>query len=138
IQFNERFYSPSTLHFAVDHTKLYALQVANAQFDQLIKMLLRLYGVEMFSGFVKIDESVLARGLKVSQKAVVDQLMHLHALQTILYTPMSDKPQVTYVTSRQDADHLPVDHDRLAARRALVLGKMKDMIAYVENDFRCR
>ena len=138
LQFNESFYSPSSLHFAVDHTKLYELQVANARFDQLIKMLLRLYGGEIFSGFVKIDESVLARALKSSQREVVEQLTHLHQLRTVHYSPARDKPQVTYILSRQDADHLPLDRKRMEARRALILGKMKAMIAFAETAFRCR
>ena len=138
LQFSESFYSPSSLHICVDHTKLYELQVANARFDQLIKMLMRLYGGEMFSGFVKIDEAVLARALKIPQPEVADQLNHLHELRMVLYTPTRDKPQVTYVLSRQDADHLPLDRKRLETRRALVLDKMKAMIGYVETTFRCR
>jgi ATP-dependent DNA helicase RecQ len=138
LQFNESFYSPSSLHISVDHTKLYELQVAHARFDPLIKMLLRLYGGEIFSGFVKIEESVLARALKVSQPEVADQLSHLHEMRTVIYTPVRDKPQVTYVLSRQDAEHLPVDRKRLEERRALTLGKMKAMSAYVESTFRCR
>jgi ATP-dependent DNA helicase RecQ len=138
LQFNESFYSPSNIHFTVDHTKLYELQVANARFDQLIKMLLRLYGGEMFSGFVKIDESVLARALKISQEEVIDQLTHLHELRTVHYSPARDKPQVTYILPRQDADNLPLDRKRMDARRALIFGKMKAMIAFVETAFRCR
>lgn len=138
LQFNESFYSPSSIHLLIDHTKLYELQVAHAQFDPLIKMLLRLYGGEMFSGFVKIDEFVLARALKVSRGEVVRQLNHLHELHAVMYTPARDKPQVTYLLPRQDAAQLPVDRQRLEERRALVLDKMKAMIAYVETDFRCR
>lgn len=138
LQFNESFYSPSTLHLMVDHAKLYELQVANAQFDSLIKMLLRLYGGELFSGFVKIDESVLAKALKVPVQQVVDQLDHLHELHMFHYAPARDKPQVTYLSPRQDADALPIDRERLEARRRLVLDKMKAMIAFVETTFRCR
>lgn len=138
LQFSESFYSPSTVHFALDHTKLYEVQVAHARFDPLIKMMLRLYGGEIFSGFVKIDESVLARGLKVQRQEVIDMLQHLHDLRVLVYTPMRDKPQVTYVLSRQDAEHLPVDRKRLEERRNLIFAKMDAMIGFVENQVRCR
>ncbi|MEX1239780.1 MAG: ATP-dependent DNA helicase RecQ [Cyclobacteriaceae bacterium] len=138
LQFNESFYSPSTLHFSVGHQKLYELQVANEGFDSLIKMLLRLYGGEIFSSFVRIDESLLAKGLKVSAQEVVDQLVHLNELRILLYTQKRDKPQVTYILSRQDAENLPLDHRRLEARRALVLDKVKAMTSFVESTFRCR
>jgi len=138
LQFNESFYSPSSLHISVDHTRLYEFQVANERFDPLIKMLLRLYGGEVFSSFVKIDEGVLAKALKVSEQEVVGQLLHLNELHMFLYTQKRDKPQVTYVLPRQDADHMPIDRARLEARRTLILDKVKAMIAFVETTFRCR
>lgn len=138
VQFNESFYSPSMLHISVDHTKLYELQVANAKFDQLIKMLLRLYGGEMFSSFVKIDESLLATALKTPAHEVTALLQHLNELRVLIYTQARDKPQVTYLLPRQDAESLPVDQQRLEARRKLILDKMKAMIHFTESTFRCR
>lgn len=138
IQFNESFYNPSNIHFTVDHTKLYELQVANVQFDELIKMLLRLYGGEMFSSFVRIDESYLAKALKVSAEEVMAVLKHLDELKVLLYTQIRDKPQVTYVMSRQDAENLPIDKRRLESRRQLTFDKMKAMISFTETNFRCR
>jgi ATP-dependent DNA helicase RecQ len=138
LQFNESFYSPSTVLITVDHARLYEVQVANAQLDSLIKMLLRLYGGELFSSFVKIDESVLAKALKLTPKEIADHLLHLDELGILVYTPMRDSPQVTYTLSRQDAENLPVDRHRLEARRKLTLEKMEAMISFVETSFRCR
>lgn len=138
LQFNESFYSPSTIHISVDQTKLYELQVANARFDPLIKMMLRLYGGEMFSSFARIDEGVLAKALKMTHREVVDMLHHLHELGPVVYSPMRDKPQVTFVLPRQDADYLPVDRKRLELRRAHVLAKMRAMAGFVASTFRCR
>ncbi len=138
IQFNESFYSPSSIHISVGHTKLYELQVANARFDELIKMLLRLYGGEIFSSFVKIDESYLAKALKVSTQEIVTLLLHLNELSVLIYSQTRDKPQVTYIISRQDAENLPIDRKRLEARRALIFDKMKAMVSFVETNFRCR
>jgi ATP-dependent DNA helicase RecQ len=138
LQFNESFYRPSAIHFSVDHAKLYELQVAHARFDPLIKMLLRLYGGELFASFVKIDESLLARGLKTSAEQIRELLVHLDELGILVYSPMRDKPQVTYILSRHDAENLPIDQRRLEARRKLIVDKMKAMIDYVETGFRCR
>jgi ATP-dependent DNA helicase RecQ len=138
IQFNESFYSPSTLHIAMDQTKLYEVQVANARFDPLIKMLLRLYGGEMFSSFVRIDESVLSKSLRISRAEVIAMLNHLNELGVVVYTPARDKPQLTYILSRQDAEQLPVDIKRLEERRNLVFSKMEAMTTYVTTSYRCR
>lgn len=138
IQFNESFYSPSQLHFMFDKKKLYEFQVANGQFDPVIKMLLRLYGGELFTDFVKISEPYLANGLKISADEMIGILKHLHALQVILYQPIKEKPQLTFVLPRQDADKLPLDTNRMAARKKLIFEKMDAMIAFVTTEHRCR
>ena len=138
IQFNESFYSPSQLHFAVDKTKLYEFQIANVQFDPVIKMLLRLYGGELFSDFVKISESYLAKGLNVSTKEMILILEHLHSLKVVIYQPVKEKPQITFVTPRHDASSLPLDVARMAARKKLITEKMEAMIAFATTQHRCR
>jgi ATP-dependent DNA helicase RecQ len=138
IQFNESFYSPSTLHLLMDKAKLYEFQIAHARFDPLIKMLLRLYGGELLSGFPKVAESNIAKGLKIPTQEVVGTLKHLHELQVIAYQPVKEKPQVTFVMPRQDAERLPIDLKRLLARKKLILDKMKAMVSFVTLTHRCR
>jgi ATP-dependent DNA helicase RecQ len=138
IQFNESFYSPSTLHLLMDKGKLYEFQVAHARFDPIIKMLLRLYGGELISGFPKIAESYLAKGLKISIEETVDTLKHLHELQVVTYQQAKDKPQVTFLMPRQDAEKLPLNIKRLEARMKLILDKMKAMVSFVTLTHRCR
>jgi ATP-dependent DNA helicase RecQ len=138
IQFNESFYSPSLLHFEVDKTALYEFQVANAQFDPVIKMLLRLYGGELFSDFVKISESYLAKGLKISMQETVKILQHLHELHILEYQPTKEKPQLTFVLARQDAEKLPLNTHRMAERKKLIFQKMEAMISFATNEHRCR
>jgi ATP-dependent DNA helicase RecQ len=137
IQFNESFYSPSLLHIIADRTRLYEFQIANARFDPVIKLLLRLYGGEVLSGFAKVSEGQLARTLKIDQREVVEMLRRLDELKLIMYVPAKDKPQITFTIPRQDADRLPLDLQRLEERRKLILSKMKAMAAFVTKS-RCR
>jgi ATP-dependent DNA helicase RecQ len=138
IQFNESYYSPSVLHIQLDHQKLYEFQVANARFDPLIKMLLRVYGGELFTGYLKIAEGTISAVLKISKDEVVALLLHLNQLNVVSYLPVKDKPQITFILSRQDADRLPVDRKRLEARKNLILSKVKAVIGFTENKVRCR
>lgn len=138
IQFNESFYNPSHLFFPVDKTKLYEFQIANARFDPVIKMLLRLYGGELFSEFVKISETYLAKGLKISEKEMVATLKHLDELKIVIYQPLKNKPQITFVLPRQDADRLPLNIARLEARKKLIVDKMNAMVAFATATHRCR
>lgn len=138
IQFNESYYSPSQVHIITDHSRLYEFQVAHARYDAIIKMLLRLYGGEMFSGFVRISEAYLAKAMKTSQKEIISVLQQLAERSILVYEPSKDKPQVTFVLPRQDAAQLPVNRIRLEERKALLLAKMKAMIDYVISSHRCR
>lgn len=138
IQFNESFYNPSHIFFPVDKTKLYEFQIANARFDPVIKMLLRLYGGELFSEFVRISEAYLAKGLKISEKEMIATLKHLNELKIIIYQPLKNKPQVTFVLPRQDADRLPLNIPRLEARKKLIVDKMNAMVAFATSTHRCR
>ncbi|MBL0739927.1 RecQ family ATP-dependent DNA helicase [Chryseolinea lacunae] len=138
IQFNESFYSPPRIHLALDKGKLYEFQVAHAQFDAPIKMLLRLFGGELMSGFARISEPLLAKGLKISTAEMVKILKHLDELQVLVYQPVKDKPQLTYLTPRQDAQRLSLNLARMEARRTLIIGKMEAMVAFATTAHRCR
>lgn len=138
VQFNESFYSPSSLHFRMDHSSLYQFQVANARFDEPLKMLLRLYGGELFSGFVKINETYIGKAMGMSPEETAAMLRHLRDLQVVNYSPVRDEPQIVFTIPRQDAQRLPLDVRRLEARKKLILDKLEAMIRYVVSDHQCR
>jgi len=138
IQLSDSFYRPSRLHFSIDKKKLYEFQVANARYDSFIKTLLRMYGGELFSDFVTISESQLAKAMSASIPEIKNSLAQLEKLQLLNFEPASDQPQITFLLPRQDADHLPVDKNHLDERRNLHLSKMESMITYTTQDHRCR
>lgn len=138
IQLSESFYQPSRLHFQFDNKRLYEFQIANIRFEPLIKTILRLYGGEAFSGFVKISEKQLASFLKTGDRQIATVLKQLAALKLLDYEPASDNPTITWLTARQDAARLPLDFKRLEERRQLHLSKMKAMSNYVTQTRLCR
>lgn len=138
IQFTESFYNPSHLHFLMDKTRLYEFQIANARFDPFIKMLLRLYGGELFTGFVRISEAFVARAMSAREGDTRAVLQHLDSLKVVIYQPLKDKPQVTFILPRQDADRLPLDLGRLETRKKLALDKVQAITHYAQQTERCR
>lgn len=138
IEFNESFYSPSQLLFSAEKARIYEFQVANARFDPIIKMLLRLHGGQLYSEFTKISETYLAKALKISLDELMALLKHLDEIQLVIYRPAKDKPQLTFVLPRQDAARLPLNIKRLEERRALTDSKMQSMVEYVTTSHRCR
>lgn len=138
IQFNESFYSPSMLHVSADKGRLYEFQVANERFDPMIKMLLRLYGGQLYTDYTKISEPYIAKALKIPTGEAVSMLQHLNQLQLVSYQPVKDNPQITFVLPRQDADHLPLNRQRLEERKNLAESKMNAMTEFVISSHRCR
>ena len=59
-------------------------------------------------------------------------------LQILEYEPASEKPRVTFILPRQDADRLPLNVERLGRRRDLALKKAESMITFAEQSHRCR
>ncbi len=138
IAFNESYYSPSQIHLKLEPERLYAFQVANAGFDPFIKMILRLYGGQLYSGYVKISEDYLAKGMKTDTAQIRMMLTQLHDMHALVYQPRKDTPQVTFILSRQDAENLPLNLQRLKERKELAESKVKAMIGYTTSTHRCR
>jgi ATP-dependent DNA helicase RecQ len=138
LQLNESFYSPSKVMFTVDNKRLYEFQVANYALDPLIKVLLRMYGGEMFINYIQISERSTARNMQRSELDIIQMLLRLQELDIISYDKQKDKPQVTFMTERYDAARLPINVQQLEERKKIDQAKLKAMTAYVQHLFRCR
>lgn len=138
VEINESFFAPSRVHFQVDPSKLYEIQVAYAKLDPVVKMLLRTYGGNLFSEFIRIQEGKLAKALGMRESELVKALQDLQKLEVMDYDQRKDKPQLTFLTHRYDAGKLPFNLPRIASRKQLTLDKAKSMVSYTRQAKLCR
>lgn len=138
ISLNESFYAPSRIHFLVDPARLYEVQIAYANLDPLVKVLLRTYGGNLFSEYLSIQEAKLAKTLEIREIDVISRLRKLAELEVMDYDQRKDKPQLTFLTPRYDAGKLPLNFKRIEDRRALTLNHAQQIIAYAHQDILCR
>ncbi|MEP2770985.1 MAG: ATP-dependent DNA helicase RecQ [Fulvivirga sp.] len=138
LQLNESFHSPSQAHICVDNNELYKFQIANATYDAFIKAMLRLYGGELFNGFVTISEIQIAKLLVTSVNNVQAGLRKLADLELIIYDEKKDKPQLIFTTPRQNVKDLRLNTARLKNREKMAIEKLEAIINYVNADHRCR
>lgn len=138
IQLNEAFYAPSKVMFLVDKQQLYAFQIANASLDSFIKLLLRVYGGELFTSPKPISETQLAQLLKSDKQAVIKKLAFLHTSKIIQYAPQNDRPKLTFTAERYDIARLPFDKKLFEFRKKRDTDKVAAVIDYVEHPNRCR
>jgi ATP-dependent DNA helicase RecQ len=138
VEVNESFFAPSRVHFSVDPSRLYEVQIAYAKLDPVIKMLLRTYGGNLFSEYIKIQESKLAKSLEMREADVVKALQDIQKLEVMDYDQRKDKPQLTFLTPRYDAGKLPLNHQRIKLRKELTLEKAKSMVDFAKQNRICR
>lgn len=136
--FSESVFLPSSLHFLVSQSKVYEAQIAYAKLDPLIKLLLRLYGGELFVNYIHINESKIAQLLNVSEQEVLRMLKRMDELGLVDYSGRKDQPQITFVTPRLDAGALPLNKARIRERRTEAVSKAAKIIEYVKNNKICR
>lgn len=138
IGLNESFYTPSKIHFRVDPARLYEVQIAQARLDPIIKILLRTYGGNLFSEYLKIQESKIAKSLAMSEIQLIQSLKQLVQLEVLDYDQRKDKPQLTFLTPRYDAGRLPLNLKRIEQRRELMIYKAAKMVEYARQNSICR
>lgn len=138
VDVNESFFVPSRVHFRVNPARLYEIQIAFAKLDPVIKMLLRTYGGNLFSEYIKIQERKLAKSLEMRESDLIKALQDIQKLEVMDYNQQKDKPQLTFQTPRYDAGKLPFNHKRIKARKELTLEKAKSMVEYAHQSRICR
>ncbi|WP_075350549.1 RecQ family ATP-dependent DNA helicase [Algoriphagus marinus] len=138
IGLSESYYSPSKIHFSVDPSRLYEVQIAYAKLDPLVKIIMRTYGGNVFSEYITINESKLAKSLEMKEHDLIKSLKQLEQLEVMVYDQRKDKPQITFLTPRYDAGKLPLNFNRIKLRRELTLEKATKMVAYGHQNQICR
>jgi ATP-dependent DNA helicase RecQ len=138
IELNEGFYKPSSIHFNIPKDKLYEFQIAHESSDPLVKALLRMYGGGLFSDYLNISESQLARFLNTTSYKVIKGLETLAELDVVIYEKAREKPQIVFLTQRYMASRIPIDVHKMEIRSKIRKEKTDSMIDYTLQDKMCR
>lgn len=138
VDLNESFYHPSKFIFNMTREKIYEYQVVHAEYDLLIKALMRLYGGEAFIQFTNLSERQLAKYLNTSTFQIIKKMEALHKNGVLYYDKIKDMPQLTFLTQRFDATNLHLDHNRLKERKKVANEKFQNVLRYIENYEVCR
>jgi len=127
----------SRVHISLTREDLYRFQIANEQYDDFIKLLLRSY-TGLFSAFAPIQEKDLARRANVSEETIVLILQKLHNMKVIIYQPKTENPTVCFLQNRIDAKHFSLSAEVYDKRKQTALQRLESTLNYVEQSFKCR
>ena len=137
IKLSEAIHQPSRLFIKVTHTKLYQFQIANKQYDILLKILLRSYG-SLFDNFTKIQENIIAKRAQLSTQEVKDFLTNLKQMDILDYIPQNSNPKLLMLKTRVDSKYISLSKETLETRKANEEAKAASVIQYASNQSQCR
>jgi ATP-dependent DNA helicase RecQ len=137
IELTDNLNIPSMVHFLVERDDLYKFQVANQQFDDFIRLLLRSY-TGFFTEFVGINEELLAQRSKTNRDAIYQFLLKLQQQHILTYIPRRKDPVIVYTEERLDEKSLFISHENYHRRLERFEQRLNAMVNYAEEKSKCR
>ena len=137
IELTEDIHNPSRVHFTVSRDQLYKFQIANADFDAFIKLLLRSY-TGLFTEFVPVFEENLARKTGIPAETIKKYLQRLNNQNIIRYIPQKDTPLLIFKEERLDPKALYISPENYRKRKEIYLKKQEAVWRYATNRSVCR
>jgi ATP-dependent DNA helicase RecQ len=138
IQLSEAFNDSSKLHFLVDNRQLYDFQIRYPDYDSFLKLILRMYGGELFTEYVRISEGELARAFYAMVPEILQRFQFLQERGIVDYEPRRDKPQLTFLTPRFDAEMLPLNLYEIERKKERDFRKVAAVVHYAQHASQCR
>ncbi len=137
IELTDELDNPSRLIFTIDRQDLYKYQVAHAEMDKFIKVLLRAFA-GVFSQYVNIDEAYIAKASGIPLKNVIENLKLLSKQKIINYIPRKKTPLVIFTTERLDEKNLLLRYENYQLRKERFLKRIDALIEYASTTTKCR
>lgn len=133
IVFSEHSFHGSRVKITINNAHLYSFQLSHPTVDPLITLLCRTYGT-IFDQFCEIDESSLAKRLKIDGKTLHQQLEFLEANGVIDITWRTSLPLVTFLHNRQPDDYLELHPTAYYDRKERAEKRLEAMRRYTEEE----
>lgn len=137
IEVTDELDNPSRLIFIVNREDLYKFQIAHADLDNFIKVILRAF-TGVFTHYVTIDEAWLSRVTGIPLTVVIDNLKKLSKFKIINYIPKKKTPLLIYTEERLDDKNLFLSPENFKNRKDRFLSRINAMIDYASDTTKCR
>lgn len=137
LTFTEELDIPSKVMFLVEGNELYKFQVANADLDPYIKILLRTY-TGLFTEYASINEADLAKKTGRTPDDVYKALQKITKAGIIHYIPRRKTPLITYIQSREELRHLRLPPEVYENRKQRYKDQVDAVIEYGSSTHICR
>jgi ATP-dependent DNA helicase RecQ len=137
INYNEQFFSPSTVEFKGNRRDLELFAQTYPKLDQVIKGMLRFYE-GIFDYPVSINETLLANFISISKDELINALNEIKRMHIIDYVAQKETPQIQFLQNRVNADNLYINEANLRNRKKAFEKRLKAILDYVSETGKCR
>ncbi len=137
ISLSEDIEHPSRIIFKANREDLYNYQVQHPKDDPFIKFLLRSYS-GLFSEYVRIDETSIAKRINIPEEKVVEWLRQLNKYDIIDYNERKKGAVINYITSRLDSKDIILSKSVYDVRKKRAQYRIEQVINYAFSNNKCR
>lgn len=133
----EEMENPARIMFCVSRDDLYRIRIQREDFDHFLRTVLRMYN-GVFTEFRAIDEMEIASVSGYTVDKVKDFLKRLWQMRIIRYIPSNHSPLIVFEEERLPTSDLYIAPETYRQRKESMLSRIEQMIAYADNEERCR
>ncbi len=137
INYNEQFFSPSTIVFTTEKTEIELFEKNYPKYDPVIKGLLRSYE-GIFDYSTSINEGRLAKFISIKKEKLLSDLNEIKQMGIIDYTPQKDKPQIRFLQNRVNTADLVINQKNVLKRKQAFEKRLYAIVSYIRNEHDCR
>ncbi|MBA2744847.1 MAG: RecQ family ATP-dependent DNA helicase [Flavisolibacter sp.] len=131
-EINEKSFTQSTILFTSNRMEIEQFQKTNPEHEKFISTVLRTHeGILDFPAF--ISETFLSKLMHISEEDLKKQIKAIASFGILQYLPQAMEPQLTFRKNRVLAEELSFDHHQYNKRREVFIGRVKNMIGYVQT-----
>ena len=123
--------------FPLSRHELYRLSEVSPDEDLVITALLRCYG-GLFSDYVYIEESLIAKECGLDRQQVYACLKALSTRQIIHFIPQHKSPLITYTRDRAETKYVILPKEIYEERKKQYTRHVEAIISYATNEGICR
>jgi ATP-dependent DNA helicase RecQ len=137
VTFSDAYKEPSKLMMLANHEDLeFMSKFPNIKSTILVHLLRKYEG--LFIDHVVIDESRVAKELKMEEGQLSHYLHLMKAEGFISYIPRSSEPQITLTQERPGEGSFTIDKKSYQLRKKMASDRLEAMIKYLKNEQICR
>lgn len=117
--------------------ELYDLHGVSPRTERVLTGILRTY-TGLFTEYVNINESSMARNLQLSEREIYESLLELGRMKILSYIPRSRIPLIYLPTSREEPRYIEIGKKIYEDRRATMTRRVEAMLSYAYDSHECR